>query len=350
MDQITQAQVAHGAQVTVITDQRTPGLPLHEAHWGVEVHRVPMQDALRERNPSAILEVTEPIERIISAFLPEVIHLHANGPSVWIYLLSRSARDILFILTLHTPFSHLPFSLSFFDRLVSRASWISAVSDSLLQDFIARHPESADRSSRIWNGLPAPNSPPMSPSPPPHPVVMAVGRLVPEKGFDFAISLFASGQPLCPSARLLIVGDGPDFASLNKFAADQLKPGSYEFTESVAPEEVPPLMAEVSLVVIPSLWAEPFGLVALQAAQAGVPVLASDTGGLAERVVSGTSGQLLPPGDLTTWHDALLYALQHPKKTRRMGDSAREFVNERFGFEQCVGRYREVYLRITGRA
>ena len=78
--------------------------------------------------------------------------------------------------------------------------------------------------------------------------------------------------------------------------------------------------------VIPSVWAEPFGIVALEAMAAGRAVVASATGGLADIVRDGVTGLVVPPGDVTALADALGRLIKEPALRERLGDGARERV------------------------
>ena len=71
-------------------------------------------------------------------------------------------------------------------------------------------------------------------------------------------------------------------------------------------EQLDDLMAEAWAVVVPSVWAEPFGLVALDAIVRGIPVVASDAGGLREIVDHGVSGLLVPRGEAEPLAEALV--------------------------------------------
>jgi glycosyltransferase involved in cell wall biosynthesis len=94
--------------------------------------------------------------------------------------------------------------------------------------------------------------------------------------------------------------------------------------------------------VVPSVWREPFGLVALEAMAAARPVVASDIGGLSDIVVHGESGLLVTPGDAGELAAAIARLLDDPPMRERMGRAARERV-ELFSPEQIVPRILDVY-------
>jgi glycogen(starch) synthase len=94
---------------------------------------------------------------------------------------------------------------------------------------------------------------------------------------------------------------------------------------------------------MPSKWAEPFGLVALQAGQMGRPVIATATGGLPEIVNDGETGLLVPVGDVEAVAGALKLLLASPERALTMGRRARMRTQDRFSFERLLDRYEEAY-------
>jgi glycosyltransferase involved in cell wall biosynthesis len=128
--------------------------------------------------------------------------------------------------------------------------------------------------------------------------VLAVGRLVGEKGFDVAIRAVArSGQ------RLVLVGDGPQRRSLEKLALEVR--ADVTFLGSVAPSQIADLYRMAKVVVVPSRR-EGFGLVAAEASASGRAVVASRVGGLTDIVRDGVNGNLIEPDDVEALAAALL--------------------------------------------
>jgi len=97
------------------------------------------------------------------------------------------------------------------------------------------------------------------------------------------------------------------------------------------------------VVVMPSLWPEPFGLVGIEALAAGRPVIASATGGVGDWLEHGVSGLLVKPGDVQDLARALNQLLADPQRQRAMGIAGREAVNARFSPERHVAAVLEAY-------
>jgi glycosyltransferase involved in cell wall biosynthesis len=148
--------------------------------------------------------------------------------------------------------------------------------------------------------LPLPTPPP-SPAfvraPAGHPLFVFVGRLRREKGVASLLRAFARLRDAAPTSELRLVGDGNERASLEELARSLRLGESLVFRGWLGPSEIERELAVAWASVVPSLWAEPLGLVAAEAGVRGVPVVASATGGLAEIVNHGTSGLLFPNGD-----------------------------------------------------
>ncbi|HEX5441429.1 MAG TPA: glycosyltransferase [Ktedonobacterales bacterium] len=151
------------------------------------------------------------------------------------------------------------------------------------------------------------------------PVVVFVGRLVPEKGVAVLVEAFAQLLSGYPTAKLVIVGDGPDRASLEALARRLQIARSVVFAG--ARNDVAPFYLLADVVAIPSL-SEPFGIVAVEAMAAGRPVVASNVGGLADTVVDGQTGRLAPPGDAPALAEALAWVLQSPERAQQLGVAA----------------------------
>ncbi|MFP4499432.1 MAG: glycosyltransferase family 4 protein [Candidatus Hydrogenedentota bacterium] len=104
-------------------------------------------------------------------------------------------------------------------------------------------------------------------------------------------------------------------------------------------EEMRALYADSYMVAVPSVWEEPFGLVAVEAMATGRPVLASQTGGLQDIVRHGETGLLVPPGDAEAWAGALEALLDNPALARRMGAAGRAMVEAEYDWHVIIERH-----------
>lgn len=158
--------------------------------------------------------------------------------------------------------------------------------------------------------------------------VLAIGRLVPQKGFDLLVAAMSG----LPDLELSIVGAGPEALNL---AGPRV-----ELAGFVA--DVPGRLARAELLVVPSRW-EGFGLVAVEAMASGVPVIASDIPGLRE--VVGDAAALFPAGDVGALRRLIAELAADPHRRRRMQEAGRRQA-ARFGIEACVAAYEALYREV----
>jgi glycogen(starch) synthase len=121
---------------------------------------------------------------------------------------------------------------------------------------------------------------------------------------------------------------------------------SVTFAGWINPDKIPELINSSTVVLVPSRWREAFGLVALQAAQMARPVVATNTGGLAEIVADGETGLLVEKEDVKGFSNAISYLLDHPETARQMGTSAVARARETFSWEKHVNAFHALYQSV----
>lgn len=131
------------------------------------------------------------------------------------------------------------------------------------------------------------------------------GRLSREKGVGLLLQAFARVCERHPSATLRLLGDGGERRALEREAGSLRLGDRVTFRGHLGFADVEVELQSSWALVAPSLWAEPFGLVAPEAIVRHVPVIASRTGGFAETVVDGVTGLLVPNGDVRALADAM---------------------------------------------
>jgi glycosyltransferase involved in cell wall biosynthesis len=156
-------------------------------------------------------------------------------------------------------------------------------------------------------------------------VIGTAGRLVRLKGVAYLLQAFAQIAPEFPDASIEIAGSGPELPALQSESAALGVSGRVRFLGWV--DDLQTIFRRWSVLAIPSLE-ESFGLAALEGMAAGLPVIASNVGGLPE--VVGGAGILVPPGDPTALATALRRVLKSPALSADLGDAARERVLREF--------------------
>jgi glycosyltransferase involved in cell wall biosynthesis len=161
------------------------------------------------------------------------------------------------------------------------------------------------------------------PPPPPAPTrLAAVGRLVPIKGFDLLLRAFALARAEVPELTLELAGGGPLDGELRASA-----PSGVTFLGRVAPVEE--VYERNAIVVVPSRG-EGFGMVALEAAERGRAVIASDVGGLPEIVADGETGVIVPSEDVDALARAIVVLARDEELVRQYGHAARRRALDQF--------------------
>jgi glycosyltransferase involved in cell wall biosynthesis len=162
-----------------------------------------------------------------------------------------------------------------------------------------------------------------------------LGAFTREKGQDVAVEAARLLESRLPRLKMILAGEGPLRGSM---AAETglILPGYI-----AEPQQ---LLAALDLFVMPSR-SEGWGLAALEAMAIGLPVAASNTGGLAEMIAPGETGWLVAPGDASALAEAIFEAAGDRDGLRAMGLRARECAR-RFSVEQTAARTEGFYLRM----
>ncbi len=192
----------------------------------------------------------------------------------------------------------------------------------------------------IANGVDASRFLPRAVRRPPR-TVITVANLRPEKSHETLIAAAAALAGSHPHVRFQIVGDGPQRAALEALVRERGVARNVEFLGHR--EDVPALLAAADVFVLPSR-SEAFPNGAIEAMAAGLPVIASATGGLIDLIESGRTGVLVPPGDSGALTSALRGLLDEPGHASSLGAEARRSVLERYSFERMVASFEDLYL------
>jgi glycogen(starch) synthase len=337
-----------GHDLVVVTAHHRPGLPDTEDYRGIPVHRFPFLTELAQGDVGRLGEIRQGIVDLKRRFSPELVHLQLPPVSLssFFHLVTLTASPSPWVATLHGSVASLEMGEdTLLRRTLRDADWVTAGSAAVLAEAWRLAPEIASRSSVIPNCVPLPPTEPSDPADG-DPSVLCVGRVSREKGFDVALTAFASVRARIPGARLVIAGGGPGRGELAHQAAALDLGGVVDLLGWVTPDRVAALMNAATVVVVPSRQ-EGFGLVALEAALMARPVVAARVGGLPEVVVHGETGLLVEPDDAGALADAITFLLGHPDATTRMGRRARERAASAFDWERCVSGYEALYRSLV---
>lgn len=131
-----------------------------------------------------------------------------------------------------------------------------------------------------------------------------------------------------------------------KVTASLLGLKNVEMLGYVPHERLPAVLKAASIVVVPSVWQEPYGIVAAEAQAAGLPVVITKVGGLVESAVDNVTGIIVEPNDPDSLAAALARLIESPELRARMGKAGKERARRYFGWEHHAKAIREIYDHI----
>ncbi len=313
---------------------RDTGVPLFELGWG----RIP--------SPAALLR----LRRTVRRFSPAVIQGHMFHGNLLARLLGVSLPAAVLSTRHNQPEAR-------WRRLLNRATLPLTAGTVVFAPGVGEA-ERRDRGERrpVWTlpyGIPAPEPAPSREEargrlslPPAAGVLVAAGRLVPQKGFDILLDAFASlGSSLAPGPFLLLAGEGREEEALKGQARRLGVEGRVRFLGSSLP--LPWAFAAADAFVLPSRW-EGGPLVLLEAMDAGLPAAATRVGAVEEMVEEGSTGLIVPANDPTALAQACRRLLELGDARRGWGQRGRERVRARFSFTTTQRRQEELWARAAG--
>jgi glycosyltransferase involved in cell wall biosynthesis len=339
---------AHGIEPSFVglDDPRGDAEPFYAAleAAGIPFARVPASHDLDPRLPFRIARAARP-------FRPDLVHTHLVHADVHGAAASVLLRTPL-VSTKHNDDPFRAGAFRYVARLLARrARRIVAITESLARFNAERVGIPRAKLVVVHYGLDAPparwaDNPPLA-LPDDARVLLALGRLVPQKGLDVAVRALSEVRRRHPDAVLVVAGEGPERRALEGLAAE-LGVGDALFLPGRA-GDVAAHLARADLLVHPSRW-EGFGLVLLEAMLASVPVVATRVSSIPEIVADGETGVLVPPEDPQALADALARVLDDPGT---LGAAGRARALEHFSAEAMARRTAAVYaeaIRTTASA
>lgn len=170
--------------------------------------------------------------------------------------------------------------------------------------------------------------------------VLAVGRLVDQKGFaDFVRSLQGT------HARGVLVGDGPNFRTLQRLNDRLLRPNQLAILRTVPPEDLPGLYSSAAAYVFTSV-AEGLPSVGVEALASGLPLLGMSAPGVVDLIDPPKNGLLTEPGDVDALGKAIQQVLDDRELCRAMGSASRSKAVENYSWRSVAAQTLSVYRTV----
>jgi len=230
----------------------------------------------------------------------------------------------------------------FFERLTrSMLSCYTAVSEEVRCAMIERAHAASEKIHTIYNGIECVAD---APGPRAHTGmetrIALIGRLHRQKGHSILLEavkiILESGKRV----HLYLAGDGPDEASLRQQVIDLELGDAVSFSGVV--DDVFAFMADIDIVVLPSLW-EGMPNILLEAMAAGRPIVATRLAGIEELVQDGESAVLCEPGRPEPLAEAIMRLMDDSELAGRLARAARRDVEERFDISQTIAQTQALY-------
>lgn len=153
-----------------------------------------------------------------------------------------------------------------------------------------------------------------------------LGRLVSDKGADLLLEALGTLQTEGLTPKLTIIGTGPEEANLRQQVKTLNLEKQVEFVGTKRDRELAELLNQHQILVVPSRWAEPFGIVALEGIACGCVVVGSNQGGLPDAI--GACGTTFPNGDSQALAQLLISLLQNPTQLNAYRQEAADHIEK----------------------
>jgi glycosyltransferase involved in cell wall biosynthesis len=317
---------AAGLHVLALGPAATRGPFTAAARTPVPYHDVEISDRPR---PARDLATLGRLRRLLRRARPDIVHAHGVRAGAFAALalpISRRWPRPVLVMTIHNAPPSGRAARSVFGLLeavaVRRADAVLCASADLARRMRQRHAAGV-----VEFDVPAAQTPPPAPAaiaqarhdlgPSGRPVVLAVGRLAEQKGFDTLLAAAARWRDRQPAPILAIAGAGPLAAEL----AATAERNGVDLVLLGQRDDVPALLAAADVVAVPSRW-EARALIVQEALRAGAPIVASRVGGIPD-LTGEDAAVLVPADDPGALAEAILAVLDDPALAARLSAAAR---------------------------
>ena len=332
------------------------------ADMTITVHRIHVS---HKHDPRHYTE----LKKIIKKEGIDLLHIHIWNPASGRYgLLAAQRLNIPYIITEHDPFELSPFKNWIKEKLIKDTKSIIAISEKNKELLEKLYPTLKKRITTIHNGIDTTwfasqllsfsplekekyreqvfqvdERSPKAGTELTTPIITTIAELHPRKGLMYLLKACEILTKKEFNYKCIIIGEGEQRKEIESFIkTHQLE----KYIKLLGRRhEIPHLLAASDVFVLPSLN-EAFGLVLLEAMMAGLPIIATNNGGIPEIIEDGKNGILVPPKDAESLAKAVEKILSSPKLREKMSEQNQEDVREKFEVKDMVNKTEEVYRSI----
>lgn len=341
-----------GVSSIICTNRWPRSLPSFERWKGFDLHRFPFR--LPEGGLKSKLSFRLSAQRIlkavrdtVSAFGADAIHVQCVSSNAWYaWQTARSLRIPLIVsvqgertMDAQNLYGRSPLQNRILKNVLYSANGITACSRSTLADLSGYHGMPfGERACVIYNGVNPAAYRSRERDENSRPYLLAMGRMVPQKGFAQLLKALAISQA---KVGLVLAGDGPELESLKRLSVDLKLQKRVSFCGRADRMGVSNLLSNTSGLVVPSLR-EPMGIVALEGMAAGKPLLVSAVDGLQEIAPISPWCRHVPPGDVESIARGLEW-LECVQNSPGFTPSGPMKWSEQFHWDAIISSYRKTY-------
>ena len=289
----------------------------------------------------------EELRRLLVDFEAQVLHFHRpDGINVFLLkkLLADSALPAVF--TAHGHFeADTPSKTERIRSVLSHCRAVVSISPGIHRQLKPLLEGKEVNLRLIVNGVP---DRPRSSGHREGPDVFAFGRFAEEKGFHVLIDALGDVSKNQRGLRAVIAGSGPQEDALRAQAHRLGLSHHIDFPGWLSQKEIQGMLDRARMVVIPSIWEEPFGLVVAEAMLAGAPIIATSSGFLAEAIGHSETGFLVPPGDSRALAERMDHLLNlSAGETKALSIRAHQEAAKRFSEQRWLREYRQLFHELA---
>jgi len=352
-----------GIAVIVLTNRWPRDLPGYEVVDGTQVYRVPfrvgegsLKAIVSAKATSAVIH--RRVRTILQRHAVDLVHVQCVSSNGLYALRAAQTIGLPLVVTAQGErtmdatqvYQRSPAICQILRALLDQADVVTACSQAVLDDLEAWHQPLGVKGVVVHNGVAAADVLRDIPPESTEPHILALGRLVPQKGFDVLIRAYAVALREDPGFRpnLVVAGSGPEEESLAALVRTLSMTDRVHLTGPADRDAVAGLLGNAICVALPSRH-EPFGIVGLEALAAGRPLIASRTGGIPEYVRSGENGLLVEPGDVDAWAVALRVVAGDSGLRARLAREGLE-TGRHFTWPSIADRYLALYATLRNDA
>ncbi|MCK5124887.1 MAG: glycosyltransferase family 4 protein [candidate division Zixibacteria bacterium] len=289
------------------------------------------------------------VKRLIKKYQPDIVHSHyASGFGLWgavqncaPLVLSVWGTDILDAKRKPLTFGTIT------RRALKKAAAVTATSEFLVNSTISFYPPVKSKIVRVPFGIPIPRGVAS------REYINGPTKFIFTKLFlanyapDLILKAFARALPEMPQASLRMIGGGPMFDQLVDLRHELGIDNHVSIEDFIPHRDASQAIREADIMLMPS-HNESFGVAAVEAASFGIPVIATNVGGIPEVVRDKVNGLLINPGDVGALSDAMIELANNPALRKRMGEEGMKIASENYDEQACLDKMEAIYQKVAG--